>query len=160
MSDVVWHVHRNDWHPTKDTVRGTIVGTGTGSEVKSFHTVERISTLIPAGDYECHYDYWHRGDRPAYEIIWPWDEDGDGQPDRDRLLFHPANAIRNKGGEYILMGCIAMGQGVGTFWGPDAPAIARDLPGVTSSVAAFTEFMAANDEVPTFTLRITEQRDE
>ena len=161
--DVVWHMHRHDWHPDRDTVRGTLVGSGgaKGALAQTFHTVERISTIIPAGDYTCAHDYWHRGKMPAYEIIWPWDEDGDGQPDRDRLLFHPANAIRNKGGEYCLLGCIAMGRGLGTFWGAEArKAEAKDLPGVTHSVAAFKDFMKANHEVLVFTLRITEEHEE
>ena len=154
---VWWHVHRNDWHPKKDTVRGMIEGTGTQGSPKTFQTVERISTLIPAGEYLCKYDYWHGGKMPAYEIIWPHDEDGDGHPDRDRLLIHPANAIRNKGGEFILLGCIALGMGRAEFWGPDAPPLARDLPGVTSSRIAVASFMKANDGLKEFMLKITEE---
>lgn len=155
---VVWQVHRDDWHHDKDTVRGKLNGAGRpGNEVQVFETVERIGTLIPPGEYLCKFDYWHGGKMPAYEIIWPWDEDGDGQPDRDRLLIHPANAIRNKGGEYILLGCIAPGMGRATFWGPDAPPLAQGLPGVTSSRDAMKKFMAANDGLGEFILKITEE---
>lgn len=154
---VWWHVHRDDWHHEKDTVRGAITGTGRTAGVKVFHTVERVGTLIPPGQYLCKLDYWHGGKMPAYEIIWPWDEDGDGQPDRDRLLIHPANAIRNKGGEYILLGCIALGMDVGTFWhGDDVHRLARDLPGVTSSRTAVRKFMESNQGLNEFMLKITE----
>lgn len=159
---VWWHIHRNDWHHDKDTVRGVIEGSGRTEGVKVFHTVERISTLIPPGDYLCRLDYWYGGKMPAYEIIWPWDEDGDGEPDRDRLLVHPANAVRNFGGEIILRGCVSLGLGLGTFWWPKEDGtqphkLARDLPGVTHSKAATQRFMSANDGLSEFMLKFTEE---
>jgi hypothetical protein len=127
-----------------------------GGEVQTFQTVERFRTLIPSGHtYRCVYDYWHGGDRPAYEIIWPWDEDGDGQPDRDRLLIHPANAVRNRGGEFSLLGCIAPGLVRAEFWGNATSDLAKNLPGVGGSVRAFNAFMAANEGVREFMLKIT-----
>lgn len=152
---VWWALHRDDWHPAKDTVRGTLVGKGTGDRILTLDTVERISTLIPAASYLCRLDYWYGGGVPTYEIIWPHDLDGDGEPDRDRLLFHPANAVRNFGGEIILRGCVAPGMSRAMFWGPSAPAVAQGLPGVTQSVAAFRSFMAANFGLREFMLRIT-----
>ena len=153
---VWWHLHRDEFRPDKDTVRGTITGTGRGSEVLALQTVERMKVLIPPGEYLCQYDYWHTGDRPAYEIIWPWDEDGDGQPDRDRLLIHPANAIRNRHGEYSLHGCIAPGLVRAEFWGNATSPLAKNLPGVGGSVRAFNAFMKANEGLKEFMLKITE----
>lgn len=158
-----WHVHRDDWHHDRDTVRGVINGTGRTAGIKVFQTVERIQTLIPPGDYLCKLDYWYTGKMPAYEIIWPWDEDGDGQPDRDRLLIHPANAIRNIGGEYILRGCLALGEKrLDDFWenarqeGQTVHPLAANLPGVTSSRTSVRRFMEANTGLGEFMLKITE----
>jgi len=122
-----------------------------------------LSRRIPAGHaYECVADYWHGGDMPTWEIIWPWDADGDGRPDRDRLLFHPANAVRNRGGELTLLGCVAPGLArVDNVWetfypGEPVHELARGLPGVSSSRDAFQRFSTNNAGIERFTLKVTE----
>lgn len=160
---VWWHIHRDDFIPEDDTVRGRITGTGKANRVQTFETLERISTLIPPGEFLCTLDYWHNGKMPAYEIQWPWDKDGDGRPDRDRLLIHPANAIRNKGGEYLLLGCVALGERrLDNFWEaakkPEEKIhpLAQGLPGITSSRKSIKAFMLANEGLKEFMLKITE----
>ena len=161
---IVWHIHRDDWRHGDDTVMGRITGTGRGNRVLNLLTLERISTLIPDGDYDCTRDYWHGGEMVAFEIQWPWDLDGDGRPDRDRLLIHPANAIRNIGGEYILLGCVALGERkLDNFWEvakrPDQVVhpLAAGLPGITASQKSIRTFMDANAGVDQFQLRITSE---
>lgn len=163
MSEIVWQLHRDDPHPDKNTVRGVLNGRGVGGDQIVLQTVENLSRRIPAGHtYECVADYWHGGQMDTWEIIWPWDEDGDGQPDRDRLLFHPANAVRNRGGELTLLGCVAPGLGrVDDCWetfypGSQCHALAVGLPGVASSRDAFRQFARANDGVERFSLVVTE----
>ena len=161
---MLWHLHRDDFHEDKNTVRGFLTHLGADDGVV-LQTVENLARRIPPGDYECVRDFYHRGDYATWEIIWPWDEDGDGQPDRDRLLFHAANAVRNRGGELSLLGCIAPGlKRVDDFWETSDPQkpihdLARNLPGVASSRVAFSNFEATTDpNTKTFTLRITEDR--
>lgn len=126
-------------------------------------TVENLTARIPPGDYRCTADYWFGGEMGTWEIQWPHDEDGDGVPDRDRLLFHPANAVRNRGGELCLRGCIAPGmERVDATWeafyiGASLHPLARDLPGVGSSRIAFSRFAERLDGVDEFTLRVTEE---
>lgn len=164
MPDIVWHLHRDDFHPEKNTVRGVLNGRGReDQEVIVLQTVENLKRRIPAGeDYRCAADYYHGGGYPTWEIIWPWDEDDDGDPDRDRLLFHAANAVRNRGGELSLLGCIAPGlTRVDDVWetfypGEQLHERARGLPGVASSRDAFERFAAHNRDVQAFVLRVTE----
>lgn len=165
MADIVWHLHRDDFHPEKNTVRGKLNGRGgEGREVIALETVENLARRIRAGhDYRCHADYYHAGGYPTFEIEWPWDEDGDGHPDRDRLLFHAANAVRNRGGELSLLGCVAPGTTrVDSVWetfypGEPLHELARGLPGVAASRQAFERFMSHNDGVESFVLRVTEE---
>lgn len=164
MSEIVWQLHRDDFRPEKNTVRGLLNGRGAeGSEIITLQTVENLARRIPANHtYECRADYWHGGKMATWEIIWPWDEDGDGRPDRDRLLFHPANAVRNRGGELSLLGCIAPGlDRVDDVWetfypGEPVHDLAVGLPGVSSSRRAFGMFAANNKGVERFTLAVTE----
>lgn len=163
MADIVWHLHRDDVQEQANTVRGKLTGRGRdGMEVIVLETVENWARRIAPGDYQCVADYWHGGQMETWEIIWPHDEDGDGQPDRDRLLFHPANAVRNRGGELSLLGCIAPGlTRVDDVWetfypGEDVHQLARQLPGVGSSRDAFRQFARHNEDVESFVLRITE----
>lgn len=164
MSDIVWQLHRDDFHPATNTVRGILNGRGReGQEIITLETVENLARRIPAlQDYQCVMDHYHRGDYPAYEIIWPWDEDGDGRPDRDRLLIHAANAVRNRGGELSLLGCVAPGlQRVDSVWETFYPGeplhdLAKGLPGVASSKPALRTFMEHNRGVESFVLRVTE----
>lgn len=164
MSEIVWQLHRDDFNPEKNTVRGVLNGRGRdGQEIIVLQTVENLRRRIPAGHaYQCVADYWYGGESPTWEIIWPWDEDGDGQPDRDRLLFHWANAVRNKVGKLILLGCVAPGlERVDDVWEtfyPDEipPPLARGLPGVASSKAAFQRFARHNEGVESFVLKVTE----
>lgn len=164
MGEIVWQLHRSDFNRAKNTVRGVLNGRGAeGSEIITLPTVENLNRRIPAGHaYECVADYWHGGQMPTWEIVWPWDEDGDGVPDRDRLLFHPANAVRNRGGELILLGCVAPGlERVDNVWetfnpGESLPELAKGLPGVSSSRDAFKKFAANNQGVERFTLKVTE----
>ena len=147
MVNPLWHLVRDDFHPDTNTVRGFM--THGGDAVCVLQTVENYARRIPAGDYECVRDYWYRGDMETWEIIYP-DEDGDGVPDRDRLLFHPANAVRNEGGELILLGCIAPGRERVTMWGQ---------PGVSASRDAFSEFeLVTGLWTERFWLRVTEAR--
>lgn len=155
---VVWGLHRDEFTPAKDTVRGVLSGMGSGPHLKVFQTVERLSTLIPDGEYLCRLDWWYRGDKPdvrTYEIIWPHDEDGDGQPDRDRLLFHYANAVRNRHGRWILRGCVAPGLVRAQFWGNATTPEAENLPGVGGSGRAHKAFMIANSGLREFMLKVT-----
>jgi len=156
----LWHLHRDDPHPEKNTVRGFLTFLGDGPPVV-LQTVENLQRRIVTGTYQCVRDFWHGGQLETFEIIWPWDEDGDGQPDRDRLLCHPANAVRNRGGELILLGCVAPGlERVDDVWetfpGQDPHELARKLPGVSSSRTAFKRFMEATGELDSFELEITE----
>lgn len=160
MADHLWHLHRDDFHPDKNTVRGFLTHMVEDSGVV-LQTVENLERRIPPGDYECVKDYWHGGHMDTWEIIWLFDEDGDGQPDRDRLLFHPANAVRNVGGELLLLGCIAPGlKRVDNFWetgGKNPHPLAAHLPGVSSSRPAFANFESATKpSTKRFTLRVTE----
>jgi len=155
----LWHLHRDDFHVDKNTVRGFMTYLGDAQLV--VQTVENLGRRIAAGDYECVRDYWHGGSMPTWEIIWPHDEDGDGMPDRDRLLFHPANTVRNVGGELTLLGCIAPGTArVDNFWeagGKSPHPLAAMLPGVSASRAAFANFEATTGkDTERFVLRITE----
>lgn len=162
MADIVWHLHRDDFHPEKNTVRGKLTGRGReDAEVIVLETVENLARRIPAGDYQCLEDYYHGGDYPTWEIQWPWDEDGDGEPDRDRLLFHAANAVRNEHGKVILLGCVAPGlTRVDSVWetfGKTPHPLAAHLPGVASSRNAFDRFSEHNRGVQSFVLRVTEE---
>ena len=162
MNPILWHLVRDDFHELKNTVRGFVTWVGEGNEGLVLQTVENLTRRIPPGVYDCVRDYYHGGGYPAFEIIWPHDEDGDGEPDRDRLLVHAANAVRNRGGELSLLGCIAPGLSRvddtwETFYPDDVeklPARARNLPGVTSSKTALERFMAPNPD--RFRLRVTE----
>ena len=161
MSEPLWHLVRDDLHEARNTVRGFL--TYKGDETVVLQTVENWARRIPPGDYECVRDFWYGGDVATWEIIWPHDLDGDGQPDRDRLLFHWANAVRNRGGELILLGCVAPGLGrVEDMWetaypGTELPPAARNLPGVSSSRKAFAEFERVTDPgTERFVLRVTE----
>lgn len=164
MADIIWQLHRDDFSPDTNTVRGILNGRGReGQEIITLQTVENLARRIPAGhDYQCQADYWHGGDMPTWEIIWPWDDDHDGRPDRDRLLFHPANAVRNRGGELSLLGCVAPGlTRVDDVWETFYPGepihdLAKGLPGVASSRKAFEQFAEHNRDVESFVLRVTE----
>lgn len=164
MSEIVWQLHRDDFLPEKNTVRGVLNGRGAeGSDIITLHTVENLARRLPANHaYECVADYWYGGQMDTWEIIWPWDEDGDGRPDRDRLLFHPANAVRNRGGELSLLGCVAPGlERVDEVWetfypGEPIHELAKGLPGVASSRDAFRRFAKNNQGVTNFVLKVTE----
>lgn len=147
MNAPLWHLVRDDFHPDHNTVRGFMTFMGGGDAVV-LQTVENFARRIPPGDYECTRDYWYGGKMATWEIQWPDDLDGDGVPDRDRLLFHPANAVRNQGGELALLGCIAPGTDRVEIWGQ---------PGVSSSRVAFANFEAVTKPTTErFTLRVTE----
>lgn len=164
MAEVVWQLHRDELSQETNTARGVLNGRGApGQEIITLQTVENLARRIPAGHaYRCVRDYWYGGKVPTFEIIWPWDDDHDGRPDRDRLLFHWANAVRNRGGELILLGCVAPGlERVQPVWetffpGEDLPELAQGLPGVASSRDAFQTFMEHNDGLEEFTLKVTE----
>ena len=146
MVTPLWRLHRDDFHDKANAVRGFL--TYLGEEVCVLQTIENLARRIPPGDYECVRDYWYRGSMETWEIIWPHDEDGDGQPDRDRLLFHPANAVRNEGGELILLGCVAPGMERVEIWGQ---------PGVASSRVAFARLEeVTGTDTERFTMRVTE----
>lgn len=170
---VVWHLHRprEEFYPNRNTVRGTITGTGRpGNPVLTQVTVENLARRIRAGvTYRCLVDTWYRtegthDDVPTFEIQWPYDEDGDGIPDRDRLLFHWANAVRNRKGKLILLGCVATGEEyVEDMWETAYPGevdllppSARNLPGVSSSRDSFRKFMVHNAGLREFMLKVTE----
>jgi len=164
---VVWQLHRDDFDAEANTVRGVLNGKGNpGNEILTLPTVENLGRRIPAGrSYLCKLDWWYRGELPdvrTYEIIWPDDLDGDGLPDRDRLLFHWANAVRGRDGKLDLLGCVAPGlELVDDVWETffpeaDLPALARRLPGIADSRRAFGRFMSANDGLSEFVLKVTE----
>ena len=168
---MLWKLHRDELHPKVDTARGKLVGRSalTGHELV-LHTVEALAARIPAGHtYLCTLDTWHRDegledDVPTFEVQWPWDDDGDGLPDRDRILLHWANAVRNRKGRVLLRGCIAPGiSRVDNMWevatglpSAELPLLARSLPGVTDSRKAFWLFMQAVAGLREFKLEVTE----
>lgn len=157
---VVWHLHRDDLHMDRDTVRGVLTGSGHSGPPVVFQTVERFSTRIPANQtYKCRLDFFHTGGYPAYEVIWPWDLDNDGRPDRSRLLIHAANAVVNVHAESILRGCIAPGlERRDFFWDgdPECHELAKGYPGVTASRTALAQFMGRNAQHTNFDLVVTE----
>lgn len=161
---IVWQLHRDDFDFATNTVRGILNGRGrSDAEIIVLQTVENLSRRIPSGhDYTCRRDFYHGGQYEAFEIEWPWDEDGDGRPDRDRLLIHAANAVRNRGGELSLLGCVAPGLArVDRVWETFYPGeplhdLAKGLPGVSSSRTALKNFMQNNRGLDEFLLRVTE----
>jgi len=163
MSDIVWHLHRDHFDLGANTVRGVLTGRGReGQPHITLHTVENMARRIPPHEYQCVADFYHGGGYATWEIIWPWDEDQDGRPDRDRLLFHAANAVRNRGGELSLLGCVAPGmtrvENVWETFYPGEPLhdMAKLLPGVGASKKAFNLFAKHNLDVESFVLRVTE----
>lgn len=60
-------------------------------------------------------------------------------PDRDHVLFHPANVVDQ------LRGCVAVGHGFDFLLGDD---------GITQSRKEFAEFMAIQQGVDVFTLHV------
>lgn len=106
------------------------------------YTVERPwldntprESCIPEGEYPLQLGRYNRGDYPAYEVL--------DVPNRSLIKIHIGNTIDD------VIGCIAPGQGLGFLDGKWA---------VTSSRNAFTEFMAAMDDIEESRLIVKQYR--
>lgn len=100
-------------------------------------------SCVPAGDYICKRDVWHKKAIPAFQIT--------GVPGRDRILIHFGNT------EEDVKGCVVVGLRHGALEVKD-----EDAPGtplvqkwaVLQSRPAFDQWMAALETVDTFDLAI------
>ena len=90
---------------------------------------EKGRSCIPAGDYLCKRDYYHRGKYETFEIT--------GVPNRSEIKFHTGNDVRHTAG------CILIG--LEASWNPFY---------VSHSKITFNEFMEALEGVDEFTLSI------
>lgn len=98
---------------------------GTMGRMGDLYTMERpdldnvpMLSRIPAGVYTCVLDWYHKGGYNTYHIT--------NVPDRERILFHKGNWMRD------VNGCVALGTDFGMLSGEMA---------VLHSTVAFNKFM-------------------
>jgi hypothetical protein len=89
-------------------------------------------SCIPEGEYNLRLGRYHKGGYDAYEIL--------DVPERTLIKIHVGNTIDD------VIGCVAPGKSLGTIYGKW---------GVTSSKAAFQDFMTSMDGVAESTIEIS-----
>jgi len=83
------------WFLEREKTKGDAVwGKMYNEDGLTMWTIENAEKIIPAGEYTCKRDWYHRGNYETFEVI---------VPSRSRILVHGANYARQ------LEGCIAPG---------------------------------------------------
>tara|TARA_R110000787_G_C13074778_1_gene409454 strand:+ start:28 stop:432 length:405 start_codon:yes stop_codon:yes gene_type:complete len=88
--------------------------------------------VIPPGSHKCVRSIFNRGGYPSYEILLP-------ETEHTLVKFHKGNT------EDHSMGCILVGESFSMF---------KDMAGIGSSHAGFTEFMRNANGVTEFQLLV------